>query len=92
MEKWLQIFIDFAQTIGVVYACWRWHVFDREPSENPEPCTLHVDRVFVEPVKSGLNCTHCGHQLTVDHSNGPRFPVWECPHCKSWWSWVAPPQ
>lgn len=32
MGHWLQVFIDFAQTFGVLYACWRWYIYDRRRS------------------------------------------------------------
>jgi hypothetical protein len=53
---------------------------------------LHDDVVTpCKPLHSVDNCKHCGHQLVVDITRGARFPVWDCPKCKAYWTWVFPP-
>lgn len=43
------------------------------------------------PGWSARDCKHCGHRLTVDITRGHEFPVWDCPQCKAYWTWVFPP-
>jgi predicted Zn-ribbon and HTH transcriptional regulator len=50
-----------------------------------------LDLTFLRPAKARVFfCKHCGHELVRSEVN-PGQPVWDCPQCKAYWTWIAPP-
>lgn len=45
----------------------------------------------LKPFSFGVfGCAHCGAKL-VRNDAVPSQPVWDCPDCKAYWTWIAPP-
>ena len=45
----------------------------------------------LKPFSFGVfGCAHCGAKL-IRNDAVPSQPVWDCPDCKAYWTWIAPP-
>lgn len=58
-------------------------------SRPPQPgVVVEHETPLPEPI---YICAHCSSVLQRSSIVPEGYPVWDCPQCKAFWTWIAPP-
>jgi hypothetical protein len=69
---------------------WGEYLAERRAERNKQPKAANDEPDTLLAKLEIFLCKHCETEMVRDDSS-PGFPVWDCPRCKSYWTWVWPP-